>query len=105
MAQSLATSPGSLDRATLFEGFDWDLAEDELPPVLTRSYALTTGTWGTRARSPTLPWQPAKVLAIVAYTQPITRAGVEHIRRTTSDSALDTLVVRGLVVPIELANT
>lgn len=39
-----------------------------------------------------------EVLAIVAYKQPITRAGIERIRGTTSDSALDTLVVRGLVV-------
>ena len=38
-----------------------------------------------------------EVLAIVAYKQPITRAGVDHIRGTTSDSALDTLLVRGLV--------
>ena len=38
-----------------------------------------------------------EVLAIVAYKQPITRAGIEHIRGTNSDSALDTLLVRGLV--------
>jgi segregation and condensation protein B len=38
-----------------------------------------------------------EVLAIVAYKQPITRAGVEFTRGTSSDSALDTLLVRGLV--------
>jgi segregation and condensation protein B len=38
-----------------------------------------------------------EVLAIVAYKQPITRAGIEHIRGTNSDSALDTLLVRDLV--------
>jgi segregation and condensation protein B len=38
-----------------------------------------------------------EVLAIVAYKQPITRASVEHIRGTSSDSALDTLLIRGLV--------
>jgi segregation and condensation protein B len=38
-----------------------------------------------------------EVLAIVAYKQPITRAGIEHIRGTNSDSPLDTLLVRGLV--------
>lgn len=38
-----------------------------------------------------------EVLAIVAYKQPIARAGIEHIRGTTSDSALDTLLIRGLV--------
>jgi len=40
----------------------------------------------------------SEVLAIVAYKQPITRAGIDHIRGTSSDSALDTLLVRGLVV-------
>ena len=38
-----------------------------------------------------------EVLAIVAYKQPITRAGVELTRGTSSESALDTLLVRGLV--------
>jgi segregation and condensation protein B len=37
------------------------------------------------------------VLAVVAYKQPIARAGVEHIRGSDSDSALHTLLVRGLV--------
>jgi segregation and condensation protein B len=38
-----------------------------------------------------------EVLAIVAYKQPITRAGIDRIRGTNGDSALDTLLVRGLV--------
>jgi segregation and condensation protein B len=38
-----------------------------------------------------------EVLAVIAYKQPITRAGVERIRGTNSDSALETLLVRGLV--------
>jgi segregation and condensation protein B len=38
-----------------------------------------------------------EVLAIIAYRQPIARAGVELIRGSASDSALDTLVQRGLV--------
>jgi segregation and condensation protein B len=38
-----------------------------------------------------------EALAIIAYKQPITRAGVERIRGTNSDSALDTLLDRGLV--------
>jgi segregation and condensation protein B len=38
-----------------------------------------------------------EVLAIVAYRQPVTRAGIDHIRGTSSDSTLDTLLVRGLV--------
>jgi segregation and condensation protein B len=38
-----------------------------------------------------------EVLAIVAYRQPIARSGVEFIRGSASDSALDTLLQRGLI--------
>jgi segregation and condensation protein B len=38
-----------------------------------------------------------EVLAIVAYGQPIARAGVELVRGSASDSALDTLLERGLI--------
>jgi segregation and condensation protein B len=39
-----------------------------------------------------------EVLAIVAYRQPIARSGIEFIRGSASDSALDTLLERGLIV-------
>jgi segregation and condensation protein B len=38
-----------------------------------------------------------EVLAIVAYRQPIARSGIELIRGSASDSALDTLHERGLI--------
>jgi segregation and condensation protein B len=38
-----------------------------------------------------------EALAIVAYRQPIARAGIELIRGSASDSALDTLLERGLI--------
>jgi segregation and condensation protein B len=38
-----------------------------------------------------------EVLAIVAYRQPIARSGIEFIRGSASDSALDTLLERGLI--------
>jgi segregation and condensation protein B len=38
-----------------------------------------------------------EVLAVVAYRQPVARAGIELIRGSASDSALDTLLERGLV--------
>jgi segregation and condensation protein B len=38
-----------------------------------------------------------EVLTIVAYKQPIARAGIEHIRGAVSDSAIDTLLIHGLV--------
>jgi len=48
-------------------------------------------------RSAPLSNAALQVLAIVAYKQPITRAGIDRIRGSTSDGALDTLLVRGLV--------
>ncbi len=38
-----------------------------------------------------------EVLAIIAYRQPIARSGIELIRGPASDSALDTLIQRGLI--------
>jgi segregation and condensation protein B len=38
-----------------------------------------------------------EVLAIIAYRQPIARSGIEFIRGSASDSALDTLLERGLI--------
>jgi segregation and condensation protein B len=38
-----------------------------------------------------------EVLAIVAYRQPIARSGIEHIRGSASDSAIITLIERGLI--------
>jgi segregation and condensation protein B len=49
------------------------------------------------ARSVALSRAALEVLAIVAYRQPIARSGVEFIRGSASDSALDTLLQRGLI--------
>jgi segregation and condensation protein B len=38
-----------------------------------------------------------ETLAVVAYRQPVTRAGIESVRGVNSDTALRTLVNRGLV--------
>lgn len=38
-----------------------------------------------------------EVLAVVAYRQPIARSGIEHIRGSASDSAIATLLERGLI--------
>jgi segregation and condensation protein B len=38
-----------------------------------------------------------QVLAIVAYRQPVSQAGIESLRGTSSDSALDTLLQRQLI--------
>jgi len=36
------------------------------------------------------------VLAIVAYKQPTARAGIERVRSTNSDGALETIIMRDL---------
>jgi segregation and condensation protein B len=41
-----------------------------------------------------------ETLAIVAYQQPITRAGVETLRGVNCDSVLRTLVSKGLIEPV-----
>jgi segregation and condensation protein B len=41
-----------------------------------------------------------ETLAIVAYQQPITRAGVEAVRGVNCDSVLRTLVSKGLIEPV-----
>jgi segregation and condensation protein B len=48
-------------------------------------------------RPVTLSRAALEVLAIVAYRQPVARAGIELIRGSASDSALDTLLDRGLI--------
>jgi len=44
-------------------------------------------------------------LAIIAYKQPITRAGVEAIRGVNSDRAIATLLARGLVAEVGRLDT
>ena len=44
-------------------------------------------------------------LAIIAYKQPMTRAGVEQVRGVNSDAAIASLIARGLVEEIGRAQT
>lgn len=46
-----------------------------------------------------------ETLAIIAYKQPVTRAGIEAIRGVNSDRVVQTLMVRGLVEEIGRAET
>ena len=58
---------------------------------------------GERAR-PTRLSQPAlETLAIIAYRQPITRAEMEQVRGVSVDGVLQTLVERGLVEQVGVA--
>jgi segregation and condensation protein B len=58
---------------------------------------------GERAR-PTRLSQPAlETLAIIAYRQPITRAEIEQVRGVSIDGVLQTLLERGLVEQVGVA--
>jgi segregation and condensation protein B len=46
-----------------------------------------------------------ETLAIIAYKQPITRAGIEAIRGVNSDHVVGTLMARGLVEEVGRADT
>ena len=68
----------------------WRLYTHPAYHELIEKYVLS---WDTRRMS-----QAAlEVLAIVAYGEPITRAGISSVRGVNSDSALNTLIERGYV--------
>lgn len=46
-----------------------------------------------------------EALAIVAYKQPVTRAGIEQIRGVNSDGAIASLIARGLVEEVARAQS
>ncbi|MGD1088081.1 MAG: SMC-Scp complex subunit ScpB [Verrucomicrobiota bacterium] len=52
---------------------------------------------GVKARPPRLSQPALETLAIIAYRQPITRAGVEQIRGVNVDGTMQTIMERGLV--------
>lgn len=68
----------------------WRLYTHPAYHELIEQYVLS---WDTRRMSNAA----LEVLAIVAYSQPVTKAQVSAIRGVTSDSALNTLVERGYV--------
>lgn len=65
---------------------------------LIEKYVLS---WDTRKLSAAA----METLAIVAYTQPVTRAGVASIRGVNSDSSINSLVEKGLVKEVGQADT
>lgn len=64
---------------------------------LIEKYVLS---WDTRKLSAAA----METLAIVAYTQPVTRAGVASIRGVNSDSSINSLVEKGLVKEVGQAD-
>jgi segregation and condensation protein B len=70
---------------------------DELLLVTAQEVSASVDRHLGNARPVSLSRAATEVLAIVAYRQPIARAGIELIRGSASDSAVDTLLQRNLV--------
>ena len=68
----------------------WRLATHPAYHELIERYVLS---WDTRK----LSQAAMETLAIVAYSQPVTRAGVASVRGVNSDSSINSLVEKGLV--------
>ena len=76
----------------------WRLFTHPAYHELIEKYVLS---WDTRKLSAAA----METLAIVAYTQPVTRAGVASVRGVNSDSPLNSLVEKGLVREVGAADT
>jgi segregation and condensation protein B len=70
---------------------------DQLKLVTAPEVSSSVERYLGRDRAAALSKAALEVLSIIAYRQPITRSGVELIRGSASDSALDSLLQRGLV--------
>lgn len=76
----------------------WRLFTHPAYHELIEKYVLS---WDTRKLSNAA----METLAIVAYTQPVTRAGVASVRGVNSDSSISSLVEKGLVREAGVADT
>ncbi len=68
----------------------WRLCTHPMFHELLENYVLS---WDTRK----LSQAALEVLSIIAYTQPVTRAGVANVRGVNSDSSINSLIEKGLV--------
>lgn len=76
----------------------WRLFTHPVYHELIEKYVLS---WDTRKLSSAA----METLAIIAYTQPVTRAGVASVRGVNSDSSINSLVEKGLVREAGVADT
>ena len=76
----------------------WRLFTHPAYHELIEQYVLS---WDTR----TLSAAAMETLAVVAYAQPVTRAGVASVRGVNSDSSINSLVEKGLVREAGVADT
>lgn len=106
LADMLEVEPGEVERALVdmraqFEDEErgiqlrevaggWRLFTHPVYHELIERYVLS---WDTRRLSPAA----TETLAIIAYSQPVTRAGVAAVRGVSSDSSINSLIEKGLV--------
>lgn len=104
IASALAVAPRAIDHALSAVsdrlnavGLQLQRHGDELELVT----ASDVSTWVERFlnvdRPVRLSAAAIETLAVIAYRQPVTRAGIEGVRGVNSDRALTTLLARGLV--------
>lgn len=114
LADMLEVEPGAVERAlvdlqTRFETDErgvqlrevaggWRLYTHPIYHELVEKYVLS---WDTRK----LSQAAMETLAVLAYSQPVTRAGVASVRGVNSDSSINSLVEKGLVREAGTADT
>lgn len=76
----------------------WRFSTHPVYSELVEKYVLS---WDTRK----LSQAAMETLAVVAYSQPVTRAGVASVRGVSSDSSINSLVEKGLVREAGTADT
>ncbi|MEG2024737.1 MAG: SMC-Scp complex subunit ScpB [Gordonibacter sp.] len=114
LSDMLEVEPGAVERAlvdlrTRFEADErgiqlrevaggWRLYTHPVYHELIEKYVLS---WDTRK----LSQAAMETLAVVAYSQPVTRGGIASVRGVNSDSSLNSLVEKGLVREAGTADT
>lgn len=114
LAEMLECEPGQAEAAlvALREKLERDGAGIQLREVAGGWRLFTHPAFHELIEKYVLSWDTRKLsaaametLAIVAYTQPVTRAGVASVRGVNSDSPLNSLVEKGLVREVGAADT
>lgn len=96
LSQKLVTSNSGIQLREVAGG--WRLFTHPAYHELIEKYVLS---WDTRKLSAAA----METLAIIAYTQPVTRSGVAQIRGVNSDSTISSLVEKRLVREVGVADT
>ena len=114
LAEMLECAPGSVEAAlvALREKLERDGSGIQLREVAGGWRLFTHPAYHELIEKYVLSWDTRKLsaaametLAIVAYTQPVTRAGVASVRGVNSDSPINSLVEKGLVREVGTADT